>query len=184
MQHKRKHLWPQAFRKINWCRAALSLVSGLVMLASLRAGAASACPCQPITPEEGFDRAQYVFTGKVVEIDGHTWTVEVDRVWKGAEKLASHVRLLDVYASIDCESYFALGRSYIFFAIVAKSSRYVYYQSEVCNWTRALRSTRVAGSHGSLWLEDSIVQDHGPGEPPKAADPWERLPGGEHDAGH
>lgn len=152
----------------------------LVMLATAWTGAAHACSCERISPAEGFDRAQYVFTGKVVEISGHTWTVDVDRVWKGAEKLASRVRLLDVYASIDCEFYFELGRSYLFFAIVAKSSRYVYYQPEVCNWTRPLRATRVAGQHGDTWLEDSIVENHGPGDLPKAADPWELRPGGDH----
>ena len=148
-------------------------------MANAWAGAAHACSCERISPSDGFDRAHYVFTGKVVEISGHTWTVDVDRVWKGAEKLASRVRLLDVYASIDCEFYFELGRAYLFFAIVAKSSRYVYYQPEVCNWTRALRSTRVASSHGNIWLEDSIVENYGPGESPKAADPWERRPGGD-----
>jgi hypothetical protein len=83
---------------------------------------------------------------------------------------------LDVYASIDCESYFELGRAYIFFAIVAKSSRYVYYQSEVCNWTRALRSTRVASPHGDIWLEDLILERYGPGTAPMAEDPWEHRP--------
>src|SRR5919204_1677293 len=97
-------------------------------------------------------------------------------VWKGAERLASRVRLLDVYASIDCEFYFELGRAYLFFAIIAKSSRYVYYQPEVCNWTRALRSTRVAGPRGAIWLEVSIVENYGPGELPKAGDPWKRRP--------
>ncbi|MCA6106179.1 hypothetical protein [Bradyrhizobium cenepequi] len=99
--------------------------------------------------------------------------MDVDRVWKGAEKLASRVRLLDVYASIDCEFYFELGRTYVFFANVAKSSRYVYYQPDVCNWTRALRSTRVTSPRGAIWLEDSIVENYGSGETPKAADPWE-----------
>ena len=112
----------------------------------------------------------------MIEINGHTWTIDVDRAWKGAEKLASRVRLLDVYNGIDCEFYFELGRAYLFFAIVAKSSRYVYYQPAVCNWTRALHSARVLGPHGPVWLEDLIAENYGPGEPPKAADPWERLP--------
>jgi hypothetical protein len=123
-----------------------------------------------------------VFTGTVVEEAIHTWTVDVDRVWKGVDKLAARVRLLDVHNGIDCEFYFEPGRAYIFFAIVAKSSRYVYYQPEVCNWTRALRSTRVSSPHGPVWLEDAIVDDHGSGGgPPKAEDPWKRLP--EHHGG-
>ena len=138
---------------------------------------AHACPCEEISPEQGFEEAQYVFTGKVVEEVGHTWTVDVDRVWKGSEKLASRVRLLDVYNGIDCAFYFEQGRSYLFFAIVAKSSRYMYYQPQVCNWTSALRSKRVGGAEGAMWLEDLIARDYGPGDRPKAEDPWERLPG-------
>jgi hypothetical protein len=181
---KRKRLWSQASSEVNWSRVAIRVVGALLMLASVWVGAAHACSCERISPSEGFDRAQYVFTGKVVEISGHTWTVDVDRVWKGAEKLASRVRLLDVYASIDCEFYFELGRAYLFFAIVAKSSRYVYYQPEVCNWTRALRSTRVASPRGAIWLEDSIVENYGPGETPRARDPWEDLPEGGRGAGN
>jgi hypothetical protein len=147
------------------------------------ADAAYACACDSISPAQGFASAQYVFTGKVVETTGHTWTVDVDRVWKGADKLAARVRLLDVYNGIDCEFYFEPGRAYLFFAIVAKSSRYVYYQPEVCNWTRALRSTRVTSQHGAIWLEDLIVEDHGPGGPPRGEDPWKGLPAGNSGAG-
>jgi hypothetical protein len=129
-----------------------------------------------MSPAQGFQQAQYVFTGKIVEVIQHTWTVEVDRVWKGAETLARHVRLLDVYAGIDCEFYFEPGRSYVFFAIVAKSSRYVYYQPQVCNWTSPLHSKQVPSSTGSMWLEDLILKDYGPGEQPKAKDPWESMP--------
>lgn len=156
--------------------SATRLAIALVFSTMVWAGTAHACSCEKISPDEGFGRAQFVFTGKVTEISGHTWTVDVDRIWKGADKLAKRVRLLDVYASIDCESYFEFGRAYLFFAIVAKSSRYVYYQPEVCNWTRALRSTRVEGAHGSIWLEDLMLEKYGPGTAPTAEDPWERHP--------
>jgi hypothetical protein len=166
-------------------RVRLKVLAWLVASLGLPAvGAAQACTCAPISPEQGFTRAQYVFTGTVVEEAGHTWTVAVDRVWKGADKLAARVRLLDVYNGIDCAFYFEPGRAYIFFAIVAKSSRYVYYQPEVCNWTRPLRSVRVSGPHGPAWIEDAIVDDHGPGGPAKAEDPWKRLPEREGGAGH
>jgi hypothetical protein len=62
------------------------------------AGAAHACRCDPISPEAGFDRAQYVFAGKVVQAENHAWLIEVERVWKGHERLArprhdaAHVR--------------------------------------------------------------------------------------------
>jgi hypothetical protein len=148
---------------------------GTAGLSTLGAGAAYACPCEAISPAQGFERAQYVFMGKIVEARQHTWTVDVDRVWKGADKLAGRVRLLDVYAGIDCGFYFEAERSYVFFAIIAKSGRYVYYQPQACNWTSAVRAKRVAGTDGSPWLEDFVVKTYGPGERPKAADPWERL---------
>jgi hypothetical protein len=161
----------------------LAWLIGSMGLSLAGADAAQACACESITPAQGFTRAQYVVTGKVVETTGHTWTVDVDRVWKGADKLAARARLLDVYNGIDCEFYFEPGRAYLFFAIVAKSSRYVYYQPEVCNWTRALHSTRVAGPHGAIWLEDLIVEDHGPGGPPGGEDPWEGKSEGNRGAG-
>lgn len=156
-------------------------LAGLLSLSMAGTGVAQACSCAAISPAEGFSRAQYVFIGKVAEQTGHTWTVDVDRVWKGADKLAARVRLLDVYKGYDCEFNFEPGRDYVFFANVAKSSRYVYYQPEVCNWTRAARSIRVPGPDGAIWLEDLIERDHGPGEAPRAEDPWKRRP--EHDPG-
>jgi hypothetical protein len=156
---------------------ALAGLMGFMNLWMLALSAARACPCEPITPTEGFDRAQYVFTGRVVETAVHAWVVDVQRVWKGGEKLAGRIRLLDVYLSTDCEFFFEPGRDYLFFAIVAKSSRYVYYQPQVCNWTNALHSKRVSGSDGkSLWLEDFIESNYGSGESPKGEDPWKRLP--------
>jgi hypothetical protein len=142
----------------------------LLVLASfwISAGAAHACSCDPISPEAGFDRAQYVFAGKVVRAEGHTWQVEVERVWKGHEKLGRSVRLMDVYATIDCEFFFQLGQRYLFFTILAKGGRNVFYHPQVCNWTKPLQSTRVpAEGNESLWLEDLIARDHGPGEPPR-----------------
>ncbi len=162
-------------------RKVLAWLVGFVGLAA--AGAAEACPCEAMSPDQGFARAQYVFTGTVVEEAGHTWTVAVDKVWKGADKLAPHVHLLDVYDGIDCAFYFEPGRAYIFFTIVAKSSRYVYYQPEVCNWTRPLRSTRVPSPRGPVWLEDAIAAEHGPGGPALAQDPWKNLPDGHGAAG-
>ena len=74
------------------------------------AGAAHACRCDPISPEAGFDRAQYVFTGKVVRAENHAWLIEVERVWKGHERLARTVKLMDVYATLDCEFFFQAGQ--------------------------------------------------------------------------
>ena len=97
--------------------------AGLVAVAVLwiwGAGVAHACSCEEISPAEGFERAQYVFTGEVIEAGTHTWVVAVDRVWKGNEKFARRARLMDVYAGIECEFFFQLGQRYIVFAILAK----------------------------------------------------------------
>ncbi len=131
------------------------------------AGTAHACSCQAGTPAAGFERAQYVFTGKVKTADLHEWLVEVDRIWKGREKLARTVKLKDAYAATDCEFFFREGQRYLFFAIVAKGGRAVFYHPQVCNWTSPLKSTRVVvQGNESLWIEDAIARAYGPGEPP------------------
>jgi hypothetical protein len=132
------------------------------------AGTAHACSCDAISPSAGFDRAQYVFTGKIVSAGAHIWQVAVERVWKGNEKLArSPVRLMDVYAEMDCEFFFELGQRYVFFTILAKGGRDLFYHPQVCNWTSPLQSTRVLTKENeSVWLEDFIVREHGPGEAP------------------
>ena len=136
------------------------------------AGAAQACSCDPIAPEAGFDRAQYVFIGKVVRADQHAWLVEVEHAWKGGERLARTIKLMDVYATLDCEFFFQAGQRYVFFAILAKGGREVFYHPQACNWTRPLQSTRVpVDGKESLWLEDFIAREHGPGEQPRAERP-------------
>lgn len=142
----------------------------LVLATCWTAGTAVAqvCSCPPNSPEEGFDRAQYVFTGKVVSAESHVWFVEVDRVWKGHEKLGRRIKLMDVYARMECEFFFELGERYLFFAVIAKGSREIFYHPQACNWTRRLQSTRVpVDGNESLWIEDLIVRQHGPGEPPR-----------------
>jgi hypothetical protein len=61
---------------------ALIRLLGLCIFAMPGVDAAQACFCDAVSPSEGFDRAQYVFTGKVVEAEHHTWLVAVDRVWR------------------------------------------------------------------------------------------------------
>jgi hypothetical protein len=136
------------------------------------AAAARACSCEPSTPEAGSDRAQYVFTGTVVKTVGHQWWLDVERVWKGHDKLDKTVRLMDAYVGIDCETFFKVGERYLVFAILAKGNRHPFYHPQVCNWTRPLHSERVLADDGeSLWLEDLIVRNHGPGEPPLSQNP-------------
>jgi hypothetical protein len=161
-------------------RCGLRAFVGLVATAAVWMGAAEtaqACSCKKTSPAEGFDRAQYVFTGEVVKAGTHSWVVKVDRVWKGADTLTGMARLTDVYARMDCEFYFEKGARYVFFAIVAKSPKDVFYHPQVCNLTSPLRSKRVVMPDGkSMWLEDVIVKQHGPGGPPTNMSGSGRLP--------
>jgi hypothetical protein len=44
----------------------------------------------------------------------------------------------------------------------------VFYHPQVCNLTTPLRSTAVPTEQGdSVWLEDLIAREHGPGGPPR-----------------
>lgn len=161
-------------------RSRIRTLAALFAFASLwlsTAGAAHACSCEKISPAQGFERAQYVFAGKVVEAGAHTWVVEVERVWKGRDTLTHKARLMDVYAKMDCESFFKEGEHYLFFAIVAKGPRDVFYHPQVCNLTSPLRSRRVSAPSGeSVWLEDLIISERGPGEPPGEDPGSGRLP--------
>jgi hypothetical protein len=153
------------------------LAGFLALSACFAAESAHTCSCQPISPAEGFARAQYVFVGKVVEGGTHTWRVEVDRVWKGKETLPRTARLMDVYAMMDCAFYFKEGERYLFFAIVAKGPRDVFFHPQVCNWTSPLQSKRVVTTDGaSVWLEELIIREYGPGEQPEGERASERLP--------
>jgi hypothetical protein len=72
---------------------------------------------------------------------------------------------------MDCEFSFELGQRYLFFAVLAKGGREVFYHPQACNWTRRLQSTRVlAAGNETLWIEDLIVRQQGPGQPPLEPD--------------
>jgi hypothetical protein len=157
-------------------RARLKLLAWLLgSLGLSSAGAAHACTCASISPTQGFTRAEYVFSGTVVEEAGHTWTVDVDRVWKGADKLAPAsgcwTSTTESIASSTSNQVVPISSSRSWPRAAATP-----ITNPVCNWTRALRSTWVSSPRGPVWLEDAIVDDHGPGGPPKAEDPWNRLP--------
>ena len=160
-----------SFTGSTFFRCAMKTLTGFLVYANcyvLGAKAAQSCQCERTSPTAGFDRAQYVFEGKVIEAGTHTWRIEVGRIWKGNQRLGHIARLMDVYAGIDCEFYFNLGERYIFFAILAKGGRDVFYHPQVCNWTSLLQSKRVLTPQGeSIWLEDLIEKEHGPGEPPR-----------------
>src|SRR5882672_6272730 len=143
----------------------------LLVLASCwmsAAGAAHACSCDPISPAAGFDRAQYVFAGKVARAEAHTWHVEVERVWKGHEKLARTVRLMDVYANDGLRVLFPAWAALSLFRDFGegRSKRILSPAGLQLDQTLAIDGVPAQGNE-SLWLEDLIARDHGPGEPPR-----------------
>src|SRR5262245_35262683 len=96
----------------------LMRIFGLGVCSALASeGAQAACSCDRISLSAGFDRAQYVFSGMVVEAAAHEWLVSVNRVWKG--KLARSIKLKDAFAFTGCEFFFHQGQSYLFFAVLA-----------------------------------------------------------------
>ena len=128
-------------------------------------GAQATCQCEHISLSAGFDRAQYVFSGMVVEAAAHEWLVSVNRVWKG--KLARSIKLKDAFSFTDCEFFFHSGQSYLFFAVLAKGGKAVFYHPQACNWTSPLQSSSaVTKETGSMGPEGIVVREHGPGEPP------------------
>ena len=148
-----------------------------ISLSLWRPAAAWACACEQISPMEGFNRAQYVFTGTVVQAGTHSWVVNVDRVWKGRDTLTPRARLVDVYASMACEFFFKQGERYLVFATLAKGGRDLFYLPQACNWTTRLGSRRVTTPDGeSMWLEDLIVRQYGAGEEPGDVPGSGRLP--------
>src|SRR6267378_179394 len=106
-------LGPEAMNRIvaSLLGSPMKNLARLLVLASCwmwEAGAAHACSCDPIPPAAGFDRAQYVFTGRVAKAEAHAWLVEVERVWKGHQKLGRTIKLMDAYAATDCQFFFQL----------------------------------------------------------------------------
>jgi hypothetical protein len=93
---------PRVLRRVNAfslpTRTELAWFFGSMCLWMFKARPVHACSCEQISPAEGFDRAKYVFTGTVAETSGHTWIVDVNRAWKGADRLAGQVHLPDVNA--------------------------------------------------------------------------------------
>ena len=103
-------------------RPLLLLAGSLLLLAPLisvqlatGAGRAHACSCAPPPPDEAFEKASAVFSGRVVGISGEPESaikIQVDEVWKGS---ATSTTVVD--APSEC-SYrgFALGEDYLVYA--------------------------------------------------------------------
>ncbi|HEV2799813.1 MAG TPA: hypothetical protein VGW12_04915 [Pyrinomonadaceae bacterium] len=129
------------------------------------ADGALACSCAYSSPSQGFDRAQAVFTGKVVRAKGSEWVVAVDKVWKGEVRETTTLR--DAHAGTSCASSYKKGASYLFLVDVEVSERGTVYHPQVCNWGTMLKASRVeAGGNTESWVEDIVLKDRGEGKPP------------------
>src|SRR6185295_3094433 len=63
-------------------------------------GAVQACSCEPISPQAGFDHAQYVFTGKVVQAEQHGWIASSILSWGSAISFSRSLRRAVATSSI------------------------------------------------------------------------------------
>ena len=133
-----------------------------------------ACLCPFISPPAGFARAEAVFTGKVIRSGKSTWTVAVDRVWKG--EVESQIELFDAHAGSSCATGgFKKGRSYLFLVNVENKNGTVRYSPQVCNWTVALKGRKIIIDEGGITVgegpraklvEELVLTGQGEGKPP------------------
>lgn len=143
----------------------LLLAAAVFLLANVNSSLG--CSCIFPTPTQGFDRAQAVFTGKVIKANENEWTVEVDRVWKG--DVESQIILFDAHPRSSCSTNnYKKGQSYLFLVNVENTSGITRYSPQVCNWGTRLRSSKVRlESNGpARWIEDWVLRGHGKGSPP------------------
>jgi hypothetical protein len=138
------------------------------------ASKSSACLCGAITAAQGFDQAQAVFSGKVIKAKKSTWTVVVDRVWKG--EVEERITLHDALPGSSCAGGYERGESYLFLINVEESEHGVVYSPQICNWGTRLKSTKVEfeGSPATL-IEDLVLKDRGAGKPPMKKVPKQKM---------
>lgn len=124
------------------------------------------CSCGATTPSQGFDRAQAVFTGTILNSKKSKWVVSVERVWKG--EVESQITLRDAHAGSSCASQFKKGVGYLFLVNVEKTAGLIAYTPQVCNWGTRLNATKVGfGDQGPYrWTEDWVLMDRGEGTVP------------------
>ena len=145
-------------------RSPIRMLLGFLVLTSVwigAAGGARACYCEKISPAEGFERLTLcIYRQGRGNRDAHMDRPGGPGLEGKRETLTHRARLMDVYAKMDCESFFKEGERYLFFAIVAKGPRDIFYHPQVCNWTSPLHSKRVVTPDGaSVWLEDLIIRE-------------------------
>src|SRR5688572_21787168 len=106
----------------------LALVLTLLFL-PVFAQNANGCSCIAMSPSEGFDKAQAVFTGKVITSKKSSWRVVVDRVWKGT--VLETITLRDPEPGSSCGSSFTRDERYLFLVDISGSGNKIKYVPQV-----------------------------------------------------
>jgi hypothetical protein len=106
---------------------------------------AFSCSCGGITPSDGFDHAEAVFTGTVIEASKSKWTISVQRVWKG--DVQSVVILRDAHSGTSCGSRLAaahlkVNRKPEFERRIVEDSEYVALVNTLAQSTTGAVATR------------------------------------------
>ncbi len=124
-----------------------------------------ACVCSYTPPSQGFDRAQAVFTGKVIKAKQSEWIIAVDKVWKG--EVEEIITLRGTHAGTSCASSYKKGESYLFLVDVVEAGSRIIYNPQVCNWGIKLKTARLEVSENTYaWVGDVVLKDRGEGKPP------------------
>lgn len=148
-------------------------VVGYLAILVLTATASSvlACQCNWGQLDKAFCRSQAVFTGKVIRSGKSTWTVEVDRVWKG--EVEKQIELFEANVGGCCSMRFKKGRSYLFLVNAENKDGKVRFRPQL--WTTALKTTKIIledrvikweDGEGAKWVEDWVLMGQGEGKPP------------------
>ncbi|QUY43539.1 hypothetical protein [Acaryochloris marina] len=130
--------------------------------------AAWACSCMRSTPEEQMERADVVFTGRVIDQKMKTvatnplgglklvqWTFEVEADHKGV--VSKQLTIESASNSAACGINFQMGERYQVFANQSKTA----LRASLCSGTRALTDQQQEQSHAP----SSCAGGHGNGSP-------------------
>lgn len=91
----------------------LGALFSLTFLIHFMASSSAACSCVRSSPQDYFQRADAVFTGKAIKIDGRDTTFEVERSWKLVD--TNQIIVRDA-GEDSCKSGYGVGYKYLIYA--------------------------------------------------------------------
>ena len=146
------------------------LISIIVLMLVVRPG--FGCTCGAISPAQGFEQAEAVFTGSVIRSRKSQWRIKVERVWKG--DVESEVIVFDAYAGSSCStSGYKRGTNYLFLVNVESARGLTRYSPQVCNWGTQLKFSMVSflDEGPAKFIEDWVLEGRGEGRSPNRRTP-------------